>query len=77
MKTEYTETSVYSLIREGEMSTRDYDIVALNREETTLLEGILTYDYSQIKPFSAAYLVRISGGTQKSGALRPGGAGAQ
>ncbi len=55
-ETEYTETSVYSLIREGEMSTRNYDIVALNREETTLLEGILTYDYSQIKPFSAAYL---------------------
>ena len=38
------------------MRTRNYDIAALNREETGLLEGILTYDYDKVKPFSAAYL---------------------
>ena len=53
------------------MSTRDYDIVALNREETTLLEGILTYDYSQIKPFSAAYLSGFQAERRNQGALRP------
>ena len=55
-ETEYTETSIYSLFREGEVRTRNYDIAALNREETGLLEGILTYDYDKVKPFSAAYL---------------------
>ncbi|MDD3193451.1 MAG: TFIIB-type zinc ribbon-containing protein [Oscillospiraceae bacterium] len=53
---EYTETSVYELIRGGESQTRNYDMAALNREETGLLEGILTYDYERTVAFSTSYL---------------------
>ncbi len=53
---EYTETSIYELTREGELRIKNYDLSALHRQETALLEGILTYDYDQAKPFSPSYL---------------------
>lgn len=53
---EYTETSIYQLIREGELQIKNYDMPALQRQETALLEGILTYDYDKAQPFSSTYL---------------------
>ncbi len=53
---EYTETSVYQLSRQGKLRINNYDMPALQRQETSLLEGILTYDYAKAVPFSPAYL---------------------
>lgn len=53
---EYTETSVYELSRLGDMDFFNYDAVALQREETALLAGILPYQYNKTEDFSSLYL---------------------
>jgi DNA-directed RNA polymerase subunit RPC12/RpoP len=55
-ETEYTETKVYEVIRNGEMAFSDITIKALNKDSAKMLNGIYPYDTNGLKHFSMAYL---------------------
>lgn len=54
--TEYTETKVYAIKREGAVHLEDITKNALNKANHKLSEGVLPYDVSKVKPFHMGYL---------------------
>lgn len=55
-ETEYTETKVYSLRREGEAFFNDITVKALSREDVGLLNGVYPYETEEMPAFSMPYL---------------------
>lgn len=53
---EYTETSTYKIVREGNVIFNDYIINALPQEHTYILEGVQPYSQKNAEPFTMAYL---------------------
>lgn len=54
--TEYTETKVYRVEREGEIHLEDITRNALKKANGTLAQGVLPYDVSHIQEFQMSYL---------------------
>ncbi len=54
--TEYTETKVYRLERDGIVSIRDLTKNAHRKSDLLLAEGVLPYDYSKAEEFRMGYL---------------------
>lgn len=54
--TEYTETSVYTVIREGDIDFNDIAVTALDKKQAHILDGVHPYDMTKMVPFSAAFL---------------------
>ena len=53
---DYTETSYYSIVREGTMAFDKIAIDGSSQMPNDLMESIEPFDYSEAKPFSTAYL---------------------
>lgn len=54
--TEYTETKIYTIIRDGDIFFNDVTVKALDQKEVNILEGLHPYDIDQSEPFSMTYL---------------------
>ncbi len=54
--TEYTETSTYQVMREGEVDLDNITFTAINREDIDLTQGVYPFDYTKAVKFSMAYL---------------------
>ena len=52
----YTETKVYSLIRQGNVVTKGIPADGESKIEDALMEAIEPYDYTELKDFSMSYL---------------------
>ena len=52
----YTETKVYSLIRQGDVVMKGIPADGESKIEDALMEAIEPYDYSELKDFSMSYL---------------------
>ncbi|MEG1290883.1 MAG: TFIIB-type zinc ribbon-containing protein, partial [Lachnospiraceae bacterium] len=55
-ETEYTETKIYRVEREGAIHLEDITRNALQKANSKLSEGVLPYDVSQVKAFNMGFL---------------------
>ena len=53
---EITETRIYRMERQGEVSLREITKHALKKSDRLLAEGVLPYDFSKAEPFHMGYL---------------------
>jgi DNA-directed RNA polymerase subunit RPC12/RpoP len=53
--TEYTETSIYTVIREGDIDFNDIAVTALDKKQARILDGVHPYDMTKAVPFSPAF----------------------
>lgn len=54
--TEYTQTSIYQVIRQGSAKLRNLPKRALKKADLDLSEGVLPYDFDHMKDFQMGYL---------------------
>ncbi len=54
--TEYTETSFYRVMREGDVDLDNITFTAMNRKDIDLTQGVYPFDYTKAVDFSMAYL---------------------
>ena len=54
--TEYTETQVYQVIRDGQVDLDDITFTAMSRPDIDLTQGVYPYEYEKAVDFSMAYL---------------------
>lgn len=54
--TEYTETKLYSVERDGDIELRNLELNALKKANKELVEGVLPYQFDKMKDFSMGYL---------------------
>lgn len=54
--TEYTETKIYQIIRQGQVTFQEIPIEAQRKQTMELVQGVYPYDFSQAKDFSMPYL---------------------
>lgn len=54
--TEYTETKLYSVERDGDIELRNPELNALKKANKELVEGVLPYRFDKMKDFSMGYL---------------------
>lgn len=52
----YTETQKYDVSREGQMKVDNVTRNALKKADKQLVEGVMPFDFKQMKPFSMAFL---------------------
>ena len=53
---EFTETRIYRMEREGQVSLREITKHALKKSDNLLAEGVLPYDFSKATEFQMGYL---------------------
>lgn len=53
---EYTETSIYQIDRDADITLSNLTLKALSRDDTKLLKGLAPYNLQRVKPFDMAYL---------------------
>lgn len=52
----YRETSIYRVLRQGELSFNDITFTALDKQQLRILNGIQPYDTNRLKPFHMSFL---------------------
>jgi DNA-directed RNA polymerase subunit RPC12/RpoP len=54
--TEYTETEIYSIIREGNLRFNDITLKALDKSQVKIVDGVQPFSVTKAEPFSMTYL---------------------
>lgn len=53
---QYTETKQYRILREGQVTLKNFSVNALKKANAVLAQGILPYRFETMKPFRMGYL---------------------